>query len=183
VTSTRVLFVLLAVGAGGAVWLKSWLEDSAVAPEPELTAVPGFYMLDADIVALGEDGQPVYHLNATRLEQQGEDQPATLEEIRIEYDPRTGIDWVLTAPHGEVSADLGEVWLDGGVEIVSSGEAPVTRMLADNLTVQIETHMAMTDGPVEISQGETSVEAVGLLANLMDQTVRLQSRVHGQYSP
>ena len=90
---------------------------------------------------------------------------------------------MLTAPRGKVSADLGEVRLDGGVEIVSSGEEPVTRMLSEDLTVLIDTHMAMTDGPVEVTQGGSSVEAVGLLANLMDQTVRLQSRVHGQYSP
>ncbi len=182
-TSTRVLFVFLAVGAAGATWLKSWLEDDSAAPEPELSVTPGFYMLDADVIALGDDGQPVYHLMADRLEQRGENQPASLEKIRLEYDPRTGIDWVLTAPRGEVSADLGEVRLDGGVEIVSSGEEPFTRMVSEDLTVQIDTHTATTDGPVEVYQGGTSVEAVGLLANLMDQTVRLQSRVHGQYSP
>ena len=182
-TSTRTLFIALAVGAAGAAWVKSWLEEEPVDTTAEISVMPGFYMLDADVVALGDDGQPVYHLKAHRLEQAAENQPATLEQVRLEYDPRTGIDWILTAPRGEVSADLAEVYLDGGVEIRSSGDDPAMRLVSEDMTVLVDTHQAVTDGPVEITQDGASVEAVGLVADLMDQTVRLKSRVHGQYLP
>ena len=182
-TSTRNLFIVLAVGAAGAAWLKSWLEEEPVEAPAEISVLPGFYMVDADVVALGEDGQPVYYLKAQRLEQAAENQPATLERVRLEYDPRTGIDWILTAPRGEVSADLAEVRLDGGVEILSSGDDPTTRLVSEDLTVLIDSNQAVTDGPVEITQDGARVEAVGLVADLLGQTVRLKSRVHGQYLP
>ncbi len=182
-TSTRTLFVVLAAGAAAAAWMKSWLEDEPVEPEAEIALLPGFYMLDADVVALGEDGQPVYYLRAERLEQAGEDMPATLEQVRLEYDPRTGIDWILTAPRGEVSPDLAKVHLDGGVEIVSSGDDPAVRLVSEDLTVLVEANEAVTDGPVEITRDGHRVEAVGLVANLLEQTVRLKSKVHGQYLP
>jgi LPS export ABC transporter protein LptC len=183
VTSTRTLFIVLAVGAASAAWLKSWLEEDPPDEAAEISVLPGFYMVDADVVALGEDGQPVYYLKAERLEQAAENQPATLEQVRLEYDPRTGIDWILTAPRGRVSADLAEVRLDGGVEILSAGDRPTTRMVSEDLTVLVEANQAVTDGPVEITQDGARVEAVGLVADLMAETVRLESRVHGQYLP
>lgn len=182
-TSTRTLFVFLAAGALAATWLKSWLEDEDEGPAPLVEVAPGYYMLDADMVALGEDGRPVYHLLAAELRQEGEELPTSLTEIRIEYDPRTGIEWILTAPRGQVTADLSTVRLEGGVVIASSGDGPATRMLSEDLTVLLDTHEASTEGPVRITQNGSEVEGVGLLANLMDQTVRLQSRVHGQYLP
>ena len=174
---------MLALGAAGAWWLNRQLEGPT-GLTVDRPARAGYYMTEGEISRAGPDGLPEYRVLAERVRQEELDGPTSLEQVRVEYGVYTASPWLLTAPRGTLSADHASVELFGGVIISGEVEGDQdTRVETDQLTLDIDSSVASTQGEVRLAVGEQWLTAIGMTAYLMEERLQLQSSVHGQFQP
>jgi lipopolysaccharide export system protein LptC len=91
---------------------------------------------------------------------------------------------LLTAPLGELSADQALLELWGGVEVIGeSGDHERTSLQTERLEVDTTAHVARTADPVDLGVGPQRISGTGMVANLLEERLQLQSEVHGRFSP
>jgi LPS export ABC transporter protein LptC len=146
---------------------------------------PGYVALGAEIVETSDDGTPLYSLNADRIEQQPATGDVTLQTITMQYQRDPGTRWQLQARHGQLAGGTTVVRLIGDVH--ATGELPGSKIPADFRSEQLDfdtrSQDLSTHQLVTIYVGRQRLVARGLMANLKQDRVRLESAVHGRYSP
>src|SRR5882672_4920006 len=176
-----ILIVLL-----GAAAVASWYFSlpSAVEPRPTSSgddAPLGYYLRGARILGTDESGRVAYSLVAARLEEHPNEERLLLSDVKIDYMPPDTVPWVITAATGSAPKNRAVVDLKGGVELRSDppGSQPI-RIDTETLTFVPTTSTAVTDQPVAVAIGTWHLDAVGLRARVKDQTLALESNVHGK---
>lgn len=93
--------------------------------------------------------------------------------------------WYLDAKHGKASNGTGEIlfWDDVNIHHMADTSNPTTTLITDSLTIFPDKQVASTNKPVTFMQPDTTVHAIGMLANLKDNTVKLLSQARGEYAP
>jgi lipopolysaccharide export system protein LptC len=172
--------VLLAVALG----LLIWRGQNASAPTnaaADTVIDPGYIATDAEIIQTGADGQPLYRLQALRVEQPQAGTEIHVTEPRLTYQEGSGPQWSLRADTGVLPPDADRADLAGSVYATAS--RPNTTPLeirTDSLGVDMDQQVVTTADPVRITWGRDLVTAVGLRADLKADTLRLESQVHGE---
>ena len=172
--------VLMAVTVGLLIWHGQDASSQAGAAAYTVTD-PGYTATDAEIVQTGLDGQPLYRLQARRVEQSRAGTEIHVVEPRLTYQQGSGPEWSLRADTGVLPADADRADLAGSVYAVAT--RPDTTPLqigTDHLGVDMDRQLVTTADPVRIVWGRDQVTAVGLRADLKADTLRLESRVHGE---
>lgn len=165
-------------------WLLLERRGKPQRPEPEPIDA-GYYLRDAVIEGMDENGTRLYTLRAARIVERPERAAVLLEEVLLEYTLTDGPPWQLNASGGEIPAAGNTISLHGGVtlaERLMAGDEPTT-IRTPTLEVDLTEHVASTEREVEIERGNYRITATGLLADLKAQTLRLQSDVHGRFLP
>lgn len=182
---TFLSLLLTGLAALGAWTWQQYLQDDRVqplGPEPEIL---GVYMRNAVVISPGEDGRPLYRLEAGHMNQPLGSERVDLTDIVIEYSHETPRPWRLTADSGQVRLDWGNVILAGNVIATAPAaddEAPMT-LLTEEMTVDAQLHQVHAPGQVVMVRGEERLASVGMSADLLAETVRLESEVNGRFSP
>lgn len=180
----RLAFLFMLLLAAGSWWLNQRSGEKLAESGSEQPAPDGFYMLEAEITTAGEDGLPRYRVIADEIRQAGLGGATELRQVRVDYNVYSPNPWLLTAPEGTLAADQSLLELRGGVEIIGeSGDHGRTSAAMERLEVYPETHIARTESPVALRLGVQQVDAVGMVAYLLDERLQLQSQVHGRFLP
>jgi LPS export ABC transporter protein LptC len=82
-------------------------------------------------------------------------------------------------PGGKVVDVSGNVRLQG--EVTGREGAPVIH--TDTLSYNVPSAVASTKSDVRIDYGEHTLTARGLIANLKERTLRLESKINGRFHP
>jgi LPS export ABC transporter protein LptC len=167
------------VAAAVATWLLGQREPPAVASS-DAPAPRGLYFRDAAILGTDSAGHVSYRVFAKLVEQREQDQALVLSDVRVEYDAREDIPWLVTAVratrlgNGE-TMHLYEARLNS---LPEQGAAPFI-IETEELELEPETYVARSERPVVLSQGSARVEAKRLSADLKQNRIVLESG-HGQ---
>jgi LPS export ABC transporter protein LptC len=177
-----VLAVLAAV-----TWVWSWRPEEPPAPAPvETDAQPlGYYVHGARLLGTDEQGHVVYRVIAQRLDELPDAGLLVFDGVRVEYQPAGAIPWEISADGGRGPKDGREIELNGNVELKSlpaDGAEPIV-ITTGMLKFSADTSRAETDDAVNIRVGDWRFDAVGLRTDLKDDTLRLESEVHGIFAP
>ncbi|MFO1410171.1 MAG: LPS export ABC transporter periplasmic protein LptC [Steroidobacteraceae bacterium] len=177
-------FLLLAGTVGIMIWRGQEGGASPAGGGDAPRGDPGYIATQAEIIQTGEDGQPLYRLQAERVEQPAAGAAIHVTEPRLGYQEGDGPAWTLRADTGELPADTARADLAGSVYAVATrpDDAPLEIRTA-TLGVDMGTRKVHTGDPVEITWGRDRVSAVGLSADLKADTLRLESKVHGEIVP
>lgn len=156
-------------------------------PKAPRSATPpaGYYLNDAVIEGMGQDGRRLYTLSAERIVQEPSSQGVGLEVVDLEYASKDTQPWRLTAERGAIPEVGDRIELYGNVtieETLFAGPA-ATVVTMPELEVDLRAHLATTDKSVRIERGRYVITATGLRADLKDQKLQLQSDVHGRFLP
>lgn len=152
-------------------------ETQAAQPEQ-----PGYYMKDATIIDTDEQGAPQLRLTASMIEQNPRDDSINLQDVKIDYQSAPEQTWLLTSARAYVPPDSRVAELSGGVVIRPENvQAPNDPMIlrTDTLHVDMEKNIASTHADVQIEIGQHRLSAHGFKADLKQQHVWLESKVHG----
>jgi LPS export ABC transporter protein LptC len=172
--------------------------DNAADTASTLPPDPGYAAKDAVVVETGFDGRERYRLNARVIHQQIDSSVIDLEGLEMDYHPgaqervagepaSAGADenWRLKSDRGQVRADGDDVQLDGNVVVngqAPGSGAPIT-LSTETMRINTPTEFIETDGPVRLRWSGHQLDAVGMRADLKAGTLRLESKVHGSFSP
>ena len=162
------------------------------APQPESVARaasgqplndPGYSAQQARLVQTGADGRPVYTLDAARIQQQPDRGVVELQQVRLGFRDVEGNQWTARAQRGELAQGSGVVQLNGDVHVDGTlpGTGEPTQITSEHLSVDTNAQVVTTQTPVTIVMSGRELQARGLVANLKERHVHLESAVHGSF--
>jgi LPS export ABC transporter protein LptC len=161
-----------------ATWLLGRPEASVVASR-EASAPRTFYMRDTAILGTDQNGHVSYRVFAKTVEQPEQDQSLVLGEVRVEYDARENVPWLVTALRATLNDSEVMRLHDARLSSLPSPGAAALVIETDELDLEAETYLARTVQPVVLSRGNARVEALGLSADLKQDRITLLSG-HGR---
>jgi LPS export ABC transporter protein LptC len=180
-------FTLLAVIALG---VSTWFLSSP-AHRPSFTAgndanLPGYFLKNAVLIDYDAAGVPGTRIEAERIEQIAHGNEVTLFNVKVEYSPPEGEAWTLYGDTAQVEQATKIVHVQGNVRLQGAATAhdflvPVIR--TDTLNYDVPHQIVTTQDEVHVDYGKNTLSAHGLLANLKERTMRLESKVHGVFHP
>jgi LPS export ABC transporter protein LptC len=169
--------------------------DTAAAQLPD----PGYAARDAEVIETGYDGRERYRLTAKVIRQQSQTGVIDLEQLAMNYHPAAqarvpgeasaaepaGETWNLRSDRGQVRANGDDVQLNGNVVVTgpAPGSGEPLKLSTDNLRINTPTEFIETQAPVKLSWSGHELNARGMEADLKAGTLRLESAVHGQFTP
>lgn len=194
-------YVVLIALVGAAYFIGIGGRDDNAAENAAMQAPdPGYAARDAEVIETGYDGRERYRLKARVVRQQSEGGAIDLEQLEMNYHPgaqgevpgdrpassaMAGETWHLTSDRGQVRASGDDVQLTGNV--VVTGPAPGTgaplTLRTDTMRINTPTEFIETDSPVRLRWSGHELLSRGMKADLKAGTLRLESDVHGEFSP
>jgi LPS export ABC transporter protein LptC len=177
--------VLVAVVAGSLFLRGERRSAEAPAAANRQTQELGYGARDAELIETGPDGRPRYTLHAKRIEQHPSDQSVELQTVHMTVNDAEGNRWTVDAAHGDIGGDGVNIDLSGEVHV--AGVLPGTDQSADLTSEQVSfdtsTDIIKSTDPVTFSWAGRQIHSVGMVANLKDAHVQLESAVHGIFQP
>ena len=181
-----VVMVVLAIVAA-VTWVASWQREEPATPAPA-AADPrplGYYLHGARMVGTDEQGRVAYRVLAQRIDELPDEGRLRFEGVSVEYQPVDETAWAISAANASGPKDGSQLDLAGNVELRSSptdGTEPEV-ITTERLRFSPNTSRVESDEPVEIRVGDWRFDAVGLSTHLKDDTLTLESQVHGTFAP
>jgi LPS export ABC transporter protein LptC len=143
----------------------------------------GYYMEDATLTEMGADGRPRMIVHAETIEQQLADDSVVLKELRLDYAAGNKGSWNVTANRGRMPPDHSSLLLAGEVTVTGSEQLGSPVIVTDQLTYDTNSDYIQTAETVAIRFGTHVLAGRGLRVNLNSGTLRLESNVHGRFTP
>jgi LPS export ABC transporter protein LptC len=147
---------------------------------------PGYSATGAEVIETGADGQPRYRLRADKVRQDPATGAVALEGVDMTVST-TGPDrWRLQAERGRLPADARRVTLEGDVRLDGEavpGERGPLRIRTAALDYDMQADRVEAAGEVRFEMAGRTLEATGLQADLASRQAKLNSRVHGRFTP
>jgi len=181
---TITLIVALSAAAFGSWYLARSNALDEVSAQPSDPVHRGYYLKHARILGTGENGSPLYEIEAERAEQGADDQ-VKFTEVRIRYSPDSDVPWIVNADEATLRDEVSTIVLRGHVQIVNRGNSKHnnTEIRTEYLELDPTEFIAETNERVQIRIGERSLTATGMLASLHDDKIELKSNVRGKIAP
>jgi LPS export ABC transporter protein LptC len=179
------LFTLLAVVA---LAVSTWILSSpAHRPQPAAgggsTDLPGYYLKNATLTDFDVSGSPSIHLTADRIDQIDHGNEVTLSTVRADYQAPNGQNWVLFGDYARVEPGGKIIDVTSNVRLVgaSTAHTGTAIVLTDALSYDVPDSTVTTKSDVRVVFGAHTLTARGLVANLREQTIHLDSKVNGRF--
>jgi lipopolysaccharide export system protein LptC len=181
------IFTLIAVIALGiSTWILSSPSRRPTQPAAGVqAALPGYYLKNAVLTDFDASGAVSIRIHADRIDQVDHGPEIALYNVRLDYQSPNGQAWILLGDVGHVESGGKSVDVTGNVRLEeqSTQHAGPAVMHTDALHYDITNSIATTQSDVRIDFGVHTVTARGLIANLKERTMRLESKVNGRFKP
>lgn len=144
----------------------------------------GYSAQNARLVQTDANGLPLYTLDAASIRQLPNEDQVQLTRVQMTFRDPNGTPWSATADHGTLEQTAGQIALSGNVHVVGTPpESQATAQIStDVLSVDLHNDLVSTRNPVTLLWAGAVLSATGLVADLKDYRVELQSQVHGTFS-
>lgn len=175
---------LLTVAALAAVAVvTAWWLSSALRAPADLTADrgPAWYFHDAQVAATGHTGYPLYRVDAARIVHDPTDDSARLVSPHLQWLQGDGPPLLIAATAGRIHADRRRVSLSEGVTIIDESTGSRFEFRSPDLEIDADTRIAHTGADVIILSLHGELTGRGLIADMNDGTIRIESSVRGRY--
>ncbi len=179
------VLALLALIIGVVVLSGPQREPAVAATIAEAVRDPGYAARKARLIQTGPDGEPLYTLDAAQIRQEPDEGRVDMQQVQLGFRDAAGNEWTARGAHGAMGQDTGIIELDGAVHvtgIVPGSEEPAD-ISSEHLSFDTNAQLVTTHDPVQIIMSGRRLEAQGLVANLKERRVQLESAVHGSFLP
>jgi LPS export ABC transporter protein LptC len=184
------LFRIFTVVAVAALAISTWILSSpAKRPQPMSDAskadLPGYYLKNTVLTDYDAAGVPSIRIEAERIDQIAHTPEVVLNNIRVNYLSQNGQNWVMVGDFAHVQPGGKSVDVSGNVRLQgeSADHSPAAVVHTDALNYDVTDSIASTKSDVRIDFGVHTLTAHGLVANLKERTMRLESKVNGRFQP
>ena len=175
------LVLALAILAGLLYLQQPQIDDVETTAAQIANADPGFVAIGAELIETGDDGHPLYRLEADRIAQPVAGGTIYLTAPTLHYQPAAGNPWVLTAREGQLPQSAHTADLMGSVQAEGkpSGSATPMRFNTDTLHLNMEQQVASTAQFVQVDWVGGQLRGRGMRANLKSGQLDLLGEVSG----
>jgi lipopolysaccharide export system protein LptC len=184
----RVFTIIAVVALGISTWVLTGPVRRAQGPTNVRPAdLPGYYLKNAVLTDFDAAGEPGIRIEAERIDQIGHGNEVALYNVRVNYQSPSGQSWVMVGdvahvqPGGKVVDVTGNVRLQG--EAGAAGRETPAVLHTDTLRYDVPGGIASTKDDVRIDFAGHTLTARGMVANLKERTLRLESKVNGHFHP
>jgi len=181
------VFTVLAVAA---VIISTWILSSpshrpSTPGAGKPADLPGYYLKHAILTDYDATGAPSVRIEAERIDQIAHGNEVELSKVRVNYDAPGGQNWVLVGDTAHVQPGGNIVDVTGNVRLQGEGTGTegTAVVRSDTMRYDVADSVASTKGDVRIDFGEHTLTARGMVANLKERTMRLESKVNGRFHP
>jgi LPS export ABC transporter protein LptC len=182
----RLLILFGVVLAVVAVWLT--LGTGALGPATAHISRPtaadqGYAATDATVVETGTDGLPMYTLRARQVLQDPDSNLVHLTTVNMTFKDQSGGQWQARSDAAVAQQDSQQVDLTGAVDVsgLFGGTDQPAHILTDLLHVDTRQDIIRTRSAVTLKWAGYVVTARGMIVNIKDHTIKLESEVHGHF--
>lgn len=146
---------------------------------------PDAYMEDAIATIMNKEGKPTLKIEAPNMVHYPENDITYIEHPHVTVFRQSPEPWYINSDSAKSIHGLDQITFSDNVVIHHSTDIdnPNTTMQTDSLTVLPNQQQAKTDTPILITQPNTIVHAVGMLADLNNGTIKLLSQAKGEFVP
>ncbi len=182
-------FRLLTVIAVIALAVSTWILSNPGRPPADAGSkaadTPGYYLKNAVLTDYDSAGDPSVKIEAERIDQIGHGNEVALTNVQVNYQAPGGQSWVMVGDSAHVQPGGKVVDISGNVRLQGvDPEHPGTAIIrTDILSYDVPAAVASTKSDVRIDFAGHTLSARGLVANLKEHTVHLESRVNGRFLP
>ena len=184
------LFRIFTVLAVVALAISTWILSSP-AHRPKTTQSTGkgdsqgYYLKNTVLTDYDAAGVPTIRIGAERIDQIDHSTEVELSNVRVDYQTPSGQNWVMFGDTAHVQPGGKVVDVAGNVRLQeeSTDRSPSAVVRTDTLSYDVPDSIATTKSDVRIEFGAHTLTARGLVANLKERTMRLESKVNGRFQP
>ncbi len=169
----------------GSFWLGGEQRETTSTTTVEASSADmGYSARNAVLVETGADGLPMYTLNANVIRQHPGD-GVEFEQVQMSFRDTDGQIWKGRANQGELATDTGKVDLIGDVHVngILPGSSQMADLATEKLSVDTHENIISTSEPVSVSSSGRQLKSKGLVANLNEHHLVLESSVRGSFTP
>lgn len=147
--------------------------------------LPGYYLKNAVLTDYDLAGNPGIRIEAERIDQIDHGNEVALFNVRVNYQTPGGQSWVMVGDTAHVEPGGKVVDIAGNVRLQGEGTGLENTAVihTDAMSYDVPDAIASTQKDVRIDFGPHTLNARGLVANLKERTVRLESKVNGRFQP
>jgi LPS export ABC transporter protein LptC len=143
----------------------------------------GYYLTDATLTEMAQDGNPRIVVHAKSIEQQMSDQSVRLSDVQVDYTAQQTGRWKVTAERGRMSPDRTTMTLAGDVEVTGTEARGQAVINTDELAYDTKANFVQTAEPVIVRFGPHELRGRGMRVDLNAGTLKLESSVNGLFNP
>ena len=184
------LFRIFTVLAVIALAISTWILSSPghrpkAAPSNAQADTPGYYLKNTVLTDFDAKGAPTIRIDAERIDQVAHSAEVALSNVRMNYQTPGGQNWVMFGDVAHVRPGGKIIDVNGNVRLQNEvvGNAPAAIVRTDAMTYDVPNSIATSKVDVRIDFGKHTLSARGLVANLKERTMRLESKVNGRFQP
>jgi LPS export ABC transporter protein LptC len=182
----RILAALLFIAVIlGSFWLGGDQREATSTTTVQPSSVDlGYSARNAVLIETGTDGSPMYTLNADVVRQHPND-GVEFEDVQMTFRDAGGQMWKGRADVGELTPDTGKVDLTGNVHVggILPGSSLPADLSTEKLSVDTRENIISTADPVVVNSPGHELTSKGLLAELKESHLVLESNVRGTFTP
>jgi LPS export ABC transporter protein LptC len=184
----RVLAAALGITAIVIGWLVLDGEQSATMLPAQSVPPPvraGYSARDATLIQTGADGRGMYTVRASTITQEPGSPEIALQGVQLAFRDENGHLWDGRANQGLILDDAMRIDLTGAVSLTGllPGSTTPAEITTEKLSMNRRNDLVTTRAPIALDWSGQRVRARGLTVHLKDQRLKLESDVHGSYSP
>lgn len=176
--------MLLAMLAGGSWYLARYGASLDITPAIDRTRhEPDAFVTGLRLTRIGEDGNPVYRLDANKGQHYPDDDSIGLFELEGHgLDPKRP-PVIVRADRGVADSGVKLVTLTGNVVLdrPATPEAPAMRVTTGRAEILTAEEIVRTDDAVHVQQGNSYLNGVGMVLNNSRHTLDVLSKVRAEW--
>lgn len=185
------LMLLGVFAAFGSFWLLQVMQGEQSGPKIDMGNEPDYIIDNFSFVRMTETGRPRYVITGDRLIHHPADNTSEIEKPIVVSMTVERPHMTMTAVHALVNQNQNQIDLSGNVDIQRPGAPAKAGQAASQplhirtqaLTLLTDDEIAKTNLPINMTLGETTVDAVGMVANNATEQIQLGGRGTATFPP
>lgn len=178
------ILILLALAFGLSSWSIYVSSNHTTTLLPKETE-PDAYLEEVTSTILNKQGKPSLKIVTKKMTHYPEGDTTQILKPQVTLYRDSKEPWKIHSDFAKATHGSKEIlfWSHVNINHHADEEHPETSMQTDYLNILPEQQLAITDQPVTFIQPETTIQAVGMRANLNAGTIQLLSKAKGIYAP
>ena len=180
-----IIGILLLLAAGLSGWSMLISKETVTTLATHHVEKPDAYMENVVTTILNKEGKPSLKIETPKMVHYAEGDTTRITTPHVTVYRQSPKPWTIDSRYAKATQGVGQILFWDNVVIHHPDDQvnPTTTMRTASLTVFPDKQIAKTDEAVVMKQPDTTIHAIGMLANLDDGTVKLISQARTEYVP